>query len=154
MDNIDRHILSRLATDGRYKNTQLAIELSLSEAAVRTRIKHLQESGALQIVALCNPLIMGHRGVRLLIDVTEDSARNVVESLKKIGQINQLSLLDNSRAIYMDITCRDLDQLMDVLEFIRTVRGIIRIRPFVLTRLYKDYSWEGLVGSKGQKPDN
>lgn len=149
-DATDRHIMSRLAMDGRYKNTQLASELNISEAAVRSRIKHLQEIGAIQIVALCNPLILGHRGVRLLLDVEPGSNSTVLEATKSISQMNQLSVLNDGEMVYLDVTCRDLEQLVDVLEILRNIKYVLRIRPLVLTHLYKDYSWNGLVGSKGQ----
>ena len=149
-DATDRHILSRLAMDGRYKNTQLATELNISEAAVRSRIKHLQEIGAVQIVALCNPLIMGHRGVRLLLDVEANTYQAVLEATKSISQLNQLSVLNDGEMVYLDVTCRDLEQLVDILDILRSIKHVIRIRPLVLTHIYKDYSWNGLVGSKGQ----
>jgi Lrp/AsnC family transcriptional regulator for asnA, asnC and gidA len=136
--------------DGRYKNTQLAVELNISEAAVRSRIKHLQEIGAVQIVALCNPLIMGHRGVRLLLDVEAGSHVAVLAATKSISQLNQLSVLNEGEMVYLDVTCRDLEQLVDILDILRNIENVLRIRPLVLTHLYKDYSWNGLVGSKGQ----
>jgi len=154
MDTTDRHILSRLAMDGRYKNTQLATELGISEAAVRSRIKHLQEIGAVQIVALCNPLIIGHRGIRLLLEIVPDKQKEVLNDLEIITQVNQISLLDTGEFIYLDMTCRDLDQLVDVLDTLRTFKHVKNIRPFVLTKLFKDYSWNGLVGSRGQSPQH
>lgn len=150
MDSIDKHILERLATDGRYKFTQLAMELNLSEAAIRVRVRHLQDTGVVQIVALCNPLIMGHRGVRIIVGLDGPCSRGTMDEFDAISQINQLSLIDDKTGVYIDLTCRDLNQLVDVLDTIRSIQQVNSIKSAVLTRLFKDYSWHGLIGSHGQ----
>jgi Lrp/AsnC family transcriptional regulator for asnA, asnC and gidA len=152
LDDVDRHILSQLSIDGRYKNTQLAAELKISESAVRSRIKHLQEVGAIQIVALCNPLVLGHLGARVLIDVKKGLHLPVLMTAESISQVNQISILDNHSLVYLDLTCRDLEQLTHILDDLRKIDPVLSIRILLLTKLYKDYSWNGLVGSRGQNP--
>jgi hypothetical protein len=71
---------------------------------------------------------------------------------ESISQVNQISILDNQSLVYLDLTCRDLEQLTHILDDLRKIDPVLSIRILLLTKLYKDYSWNGLVGSRGQNP--
>lgn len=151
VDKIDRRLIEMLERDGRRPNTTMAAELEVSEATVRSRINKLSESGILRIVALCNPLTLGHQSVRFLISVRDHSPRTIAQSLAGMPQINHVALATGAQDIYIEATCRDLDQLVSLLDDVRRVPGVANIDQFILTELYKDYSWTGLDGSAGQQ---
>jgi len=65
--------------------------------------------------------------------------------------IGHVALTTGAHDIYIEATCRDLGQLAELLDDIRRVPGVVKIDQFVLTQLYKDYSWVGLRGQGGQK---
>lgn len=150
VDDIDRRLIAMLERDGRRRNTTMAAELEVSEATVRSRIVKLNESGILRIVALCNPLTLGHQSVRFLISVRDHSPRSVARVLVAMPMINHVALATGAQDIYIEATCRDLDQLVSLLDDVRRVPGVASIEQFILTELYKDYSWMGLAGRVGQ----
>lgn len=150
VDEIDRRLIAMLERDGRRQNTTMAADLEVSEATVRSRIAKLTESGILRIVALCNPLTLGHQSIRFLISVREHSPRSVASALTKMPMINHVALATGAQDIYLEATCRDLDQLVTLLDDVRRVLGVANIDQFILTELYKDYSWMGLAGRAGQ----
>ncbi|AJE38747.1 Lrp/AsnC family transcriptional regulator [Streptomyces nodosus] len=150
IDDLDRAIMSALARDGRTPYTTLARQLAVSEATVRQRVSRLQVSGALRIVALCNPLTLGHQSVRLMIRVRDLTPRAVAKSLADMPMINHVALVAGSQDIFLEGTCRDQAQLVQLLDEIRMLPGVSRVQVLLLLELFKDYSWNGLNSSVGQ----
>lgn len=150
-DDLDRRLVELLGEDGRRAYTDIAAVVGVSEATVRARIQRLTVNGTLRIVALCNPLTLGHQSVRLLLTVRGLSPRNVAKSLTSIPMIGHVALTAGAHDIYLEATPRDLGQLADLLDDIRRTPGVVTIDQFVLTRLYKDYSWNGLRDQSGQR---
>lgn len=150
-DDLDRRLVELLVEDGRRAYTEMAAIVGVSEATVRTRVQRLTSTGILRIVALCNPLTLGHQSVRLMLTVQGLRPRQVARSLASLPMIGHVSLTSGPADIYLEVTTRDLTQLVDVLDEIRRTPGVARIDQYVLTRLYKDYSWNGLRDYSGQR---
>lgn len=150
IDALDRGIMRILTRDGRTPYTALARELGTSEATVRQRVTRLQESGALRIVALCNPLTLGHQSVRLMIRVRDLTPRAVAKSLTDMPMINHVALCAGSQDIFLEGTCRDQAQLVQLLDDIRMLPGVSRVQVLLLLELFKDYTWSGLASAVGQ----
>ncbi|MBA2806659.1 Lrp/AsnC family transcriptional regulator [Streptomyces sp. KM273126] len=150
IDDLDRKIMQTLTRDGRTPYTALARDLGVSEATVRQRVSRLQESGALRIVALCNPLTLGHQSVRLMIRVRDLTPRAVAKSLADMPMINHVALCAGSQDIFLEGTCRDQGQLVQLLDDIRMLPGVSRVQVLLLLELFKDYSWNGLDSAVGQ----
>lgn len=149
LDAIDRGIIRLLSSDGRRPYTSIAAQLEVSEATVRSRVAKLQDNGVMRIVALCSPLALGHQSIRFLISVRGYSVRTVATALGEIRMVNHIALITGGRDIYVEATCRDLDQLVDLVDEIRHVPGVDVIDQFILTQLYKDYSSEADRGRLG-----
>lgn len=150
IDALDRAVLEALQQDGRRPFTALADELEVSEATVRNRVARLRESGTLRIVALCNPLLVGHVPVRLLVGVDGRSPRAVGRALAALPETNHVAVCAGAADLYIEATCADLDGLHELLDEVRRTPGVAGIELSILTRLVKDYSWEGLRGGVGQ----
>jgi DNA-binding Lrp family transcriptional regulator len=131
LDDLDRRLVEMLARDGRRSFASLADELGVSQSTVRTRLSKLREDDVLQIVALCNALLLGHQVVRLLLRVRNLTPRSVANGLLGISQINHVALVAGSHEI-------------------RRHPGVASIQPIIVTSLAKDYTWEGLRGTAGQ----
>jgi Lrp/AsnC family transcriptional regulator, regulator for asnA, asnC and gidA len=149
-DQTDRAIFAMLGRDGRRTFTSMAAELEISEATVRGRVAKLQELQALRIVALCNPITLGHQSLRLMVEVRDHTPRSVAAALTAMPPVNHVALCTGARDIYVEATCRDLDQVRSLLDDVRRIPGVVTIDLYLLTELYKDYSWMGLRGGVGQ----
>ncbi|MFB6981099.1 Lrp/AsnC family transcriptional regulator [Streptomyces scopuliridis] len=150
IDDLDRGIMRILTRNGRTPYTTVARELGTSEATVRQRVTRLQESGALRIVALCNPLTLGHQSVRLMIRVRDLTPRAVAKSLADLPMINHVALCAGSQDIFLEGTCRDQAQLVQLLDDIRMLPGVSEVQVLLLLELFKDYTWSGLASAVGQ----
>ena len=59
IDSIDSKMINFLQKDGRLSNTDMAKNLGISEATVRSRLKRLIDEEFIQIVAVSNPFKLG-----------------------------------------------------------------------------------------------
>ncbi len=59
VSDLDKRIIEHLQQDGRRPFTQIAVDLGVSEAAVRARTNRLIEKGILQVVGVTDPLKLG-----------------------------------------------------------------------------------------------
>jgi Lrp/AsnC family transcriptional regulator for asnA, asnC and gidA len=150
-DQLDQRILQALTRDGRTPYTALARELEVSEATVRQRVARLQEDGVLNIVALCNPLPLGHQSVRLLIRTRDLTPRAVAKILAGMPAVNHVALCAGGQDIFLEGTCRDQAQLVQLMDEIRMLPGVSSLQVLLLLELFKDYSWTGLASSVGQE---
>lgn len=55
-DNLNRGIITLLQEDGRIPYSTIAARLGVSEGAVRKRVNQLQQSGAMRVVAVVDPM--------------------------------------------------------------------------------------------------
>lgn len=149
-DDIDRQIVDMLGRDGRRTFTSMASKLEVSEGTVRSRTAKLLETDTVRIVALCNPLTLGHQSLRLFITVRNHTTRSVAVALVAMPLVNHVALCAGAADVYAEATCRDLDQIRILLDDIRRVPGVAGMELLILTQLYKDYSWVGLSGGAGQ----
>ncbi|MFT4044585.1 MAG: Lrp/AsnC family transcriptional regulator [Gordonia sp. (in: high G+C Gram-positive bacteria)] len=151
--DFDRELLRLLGHDGRQSFRELAQQLGVSETTVRNHLARLQESGIVRIVALCDPQSLGHQVLRLLIRTQDLTPRAVAGMLTNVLAVNHVALCAGGHDIYVEATCRDLDQLVELLDEVRRLPGIANIEQLVVLEIFKDYSWSGLGESRGQDPD-
>src|SRR5271166_4556850 len=59
LDDLSKHIIEQLQQDGRRSYASIGKAVGLSEAAVRQRVQRLIDVGAMQIVAVTDPMTLG-----------------------------------------------------------------------------------------------
>ncbi len=150
VDGTDRAIMALLQRDRRMAYTAGAKEVGVSEGTVRQRVARLQDDGVLQIVALCNPLLLGHQSVRFLIRTRELSPRAVASILREIPTVAHVDVCAGSYELFLEATCANQAQLIELQDQIRATPGVADLETLILLSLAKDYSWSGLAQSVGQ----
>src|SRR5579871_1931255 len=60
-DDVSKKIIEQLQQDGRRSYAAIGKAVGLSEAAVRQRVQRLIDTGAMQIVAVTDPMSLGFR---------------------------------------------------------------------------------------------
>src|SRR5262249_19968701 len=75
LDAVDRAILGALQTDGRRAFREIARDLSVSEGTVRARVRRLEESGVLRILAFVDPSRLGD-ALTAILNIRVASARH------------------------------------------------------------------------------
>lgn len=131
-------ILRQLQEDGRRSYTAIGQAVGLSEAAVRQRVKSLLDTGALQIVAVADPLTLGF-GVMAGVGVTvEGDSRAVADGLAAIEEVDYCVLTTGRFDIQLELVCRDNEHLLSVInDQIRTVEGVRETETSMYLRVHK-----------------
>ena len=84
-DQIDCQMIELLQKDGRIANTDIAKEIGLSEATVRTRLNRLIHEEYIQIVAVSNPIKLGFKIVgNIRIHVEIKKMDRIIKELKEL----------------------------------------------------------------------
>ena len=143
IDDTDKALIEALQRDGRMPYTKLAEHVGLSEAAVRTRVQRLIESGVTQIVAVTDPMMLGFRRIAMIGLNVEGDTRAVADTIAAIPEVDYVVLVSGSFDVLLEVVCEDDDHLLGLLnDKIRAIPGVRSTESFTYLRLYKQtYAW-------------
>jgi Lrp/AsnC family transcriptional regulator for asnA, asnC and gidA len=144
LDKIDCRMIELLQKDGRIPNTDIAKEIGISEATVRSRLNRLIEEGYIQIVAVSNPIKLGFKIVgilRIKVDITK--IEKVTKELSKIKSIWFVVHATGDSDIYTEFVARSLDELNDIIfNKVYKIDGIVRTETsLILKYIKRRYDW-------------
>jgi Lrp/AsnC family transcriptional regulator for asnA, asnC and gidA len=144
LDKIDCRMIELLQKDGRIPNTDIAKEIGISEATVRSRLNRLIEEGYIQIVAVSNPIKLGFKIVgilRIKVDITK--IEKVTKELSKIKSIWFVVHATGDSDIYSEFVARSLDELNDIIfNKVYKIDGIVRTETsLILKYIKRRYDW-------------
>ena len=154
LDRIDRGIIRLLQKDGRISNTDMAKEIDVSEATVRTRLSKLIEDEIIQIVAVSNPLKLGFNVVgHLRIHVEIAQVEQVAAQLKNIQALWFIVItVGASTGIDAEFNVESMADLNElVLTQVGNISGVQRVETTLTMDFVKRrYNWgTGLDSSVG-----
>ncbi len=140
LDDIDRHIINALRSDGRVAFAQLAEQLKVSPGMIRQRYNRLVELGYLKVVAVTNPLMMGKRTMAL-IGIRTDGRKmlEVAEKLIKFDEVVYIVVVSGRYDIMVEVFCRDHEDLLNFMtEKLSKVDGVRETESFMYLKIVKE----------------
>jgi Lrp/AsnC family transcriptional regulator for asnA, asnC and gidA len=139
LDDIDYRIIALLRRDGRMPFRSIAQELELTEATVRSRVRRMEDSNSMRVVAVTDIEAAGF-GMLLAIGVeVEGQPPSVVaERLAEIGEVFSVSVVIGSHDIEVLAVARDQDQLDQLLGRLAVVAGVRRLLPSLAVNVLKN----------------
>ena len=143
LDDIDKRIISALQVDGRMPYSQLASLIDLSEAATRQRVNRLIDKGIMSIVAVTDPVALGH-GCQALVGIQVDSsATQIAEKFSQMDELDYVVVTAGRYDVVVELVCTDLDHLLRIVdEKVRTVDGVRTAEILTYLSLVKQvYNW-------------
>jgi Lrp/AsnC family transcriptional regulator for asnA, asnC and gidA len=143
LDDVSKAIVEQLQDDGRRSYAEIGKAVGLSEAAVRQRVQKLTDSGAMQVVAVTDPMQLGFfRQAMIGVRVTGDTTV-VAEALGSLAAVDYVVLTAGSFDILAEVVCENDDDLIELLnKQIRAIEGVQSTETFVYLRLVKQfYNW-------------
>jgi len=143
-DRLDKRIIEHLQEDGRRPFTQIALQLGVSEAAVRARTNRLVERGILQIVGVTDPLKLGFQQMAMVgIRCERDRLVQVAEAVGAFPEVDYVVITAGTYDILIEVVCEDNSALLDFLaEKLRAIDGVRDTETFVYLRMVKQtYQW-------------
>jgi len=144
VSDLDKRIIEHLQEDGRRPFTQIALDLGVSEAAVRARTNRLIERGVLQVVGVTDPLRLGfHQMAMVGIRCQSDRLVAVAEELAAMPEVDYVVITAGTYDLLIETVCEDNEALLRFLaERLRAIEGVRETETFVYLRLVKQtYQW-------------
>jgi Lrp/AsnC family transcriptional regulator for asnA, asnC and gidA len=143
LDETSKAIIEQLQQDGRRAYATIGKAVGLSEAAVRQRVQRLLDSGAMQIVAVTNPLELGFSRQAMIGIHVEGPVGPIADELAAMSEIDYVVMTAGSFDILAEVVCESDEELLQLLSVrIRVLPGVRSTETFVYLRLRKQtYSW-------------
>lgn len=137
-DDIDRAIVALLRNNGRATNQQIAKKLDLAPATVSSRIKRMEASNALCVVAVSDFAAHGFDIlIELCIQVERRAAEAVGAELAALPEVFAAHVVTGSHEIDLLIALRTLDDLPELYERMSHIRGIRTMTPAIAVEVVK-----------------
>jgi len=123
-DPMNRVIIGRLQDDGRTSYSKIARELGMSEATVRNRVNRMIESRLLRIIAVVDPVSLGHTvyamvGLKLAPGA---DPRDVAKLFVDCGEVTYVLFAAGRYDLLVEVICEEQEAF----------------RSFLLERCYKN----------------
>jgi Lrp/AsnC family transcriptional regulator, regulator for asnA, asnC and gidA len=142
LDEISKEIIEQLQQDGRRSYASIGHAVGLSEAAVRQRVQRLLDAGAMQIVAVTDPMTLGFRRQTMIGIRCSGGLEQVADQLAGMPEIDYVVITAGSFDLLIEAVCEDDDELLEILGRVRAIPCVTATETFVYLKLRKQtYSW-------------
>jgi len=144
LDLLDCQMIELLQKDGRISNTEIAKQIGMSEATVRTRLNRLIQDGYIQIVAVSNPIKLGFKIVgNIRIHVEIKKMESIIKELKKLKPLWFIVQTTGGTGIDTEFVAKSLDELNELIfEKINKIDGVIKTETSLfLNYIKRQYDW-------------
>lgn len=140
LDELDNAIIERLRQDGRMPFRTIARELDVTEATVRSRVRRLEDSNTMRVVAVTDIEAAGF-GMLLAVGVQVESrapeavARDMAE-LQQVFSVNVVVGTHDIEILVVASDQSDLDRLLS--ETLVAIPGVRRLTPALAVDVLKN----------------
>lgn len=142
LDDTDKAIIDHLQTDGRMPFSTLGPLVKLSPAAVRQRVLHLIEEGVMQIVAVTDPTNLGFTLQAMAGIKVDGDLQKTATLIAEIDAVDYVVMVSGRYDILIEVVAEDMDDLIDLMNRVRTIDGVRSSELFTYMRLEKQtYNW-------------
>lgn len=142
LDQKSKRIIEELQHDGRRTYSEIGRAVGLSEAAVRQRVAKLMEAGAMQIVAVTNPLQLGFGRQAMIGLKATGELTPVADAVADIPQVDYVVVTAGTFDILAEVVCADDDELLAVLNSIRQIPHVRETETMTYLTLWNQkYNW-------------
>ena len=143
VDDVSNAIIEQLQQDGRRAYATIGKAVGLSEAAVRQRVQRLIESGAMQIVAVTDPLELGFARQAMIGINVQGPIEPVADALSAMEEIAYVVITAGGFDILAEVICESDEDLLNTLSTkVRSIPGVSTTETFVYLKLRKQtYAW-------------
>jgi Lrp/AsnC family transcriptional regulator for asnA, asnC and gidA len=142
LDTVAKQIIEQLQQDGRRSYASIGKAVGLSEAAVRQRVQRMIEVGAMQIVAVTDPMTLGFMRQTMIGVRCGGELERVADHLAGMDEIDYVVITAGSFDLLIEVVCENDDQLLEILSRVRSIPSVTMTENFVYLKLCKQtYSW-------------
>ncbi|MBB4041583.1 DNA-binding Lrp family transcriptional regulator [Microvirga flocculans] len=127
MDDLDQRLITLLRHNGRRSVSDLAHDLGVSRATVRSRMERLERSGDIvgyTVILRADAVSLPVRGI-MLIEVEGRAADRVVDALGGFPEVSAIHTTNGKWDLVVELGATSLSDLDAILRRIRLIPGVI-----------------------------
>ena len=140
LDDIDKGVIRLLRSDGRMPYRAIARELGITEATVRARVRRLEESNTMRVVAVTDIEAAGY-GMLLAVGVQVEgrSPEEVAGDLAAVPEVFSVNVAIGAQDIEILVVAEDPPALNTLLaDTLARVAGVKRLTPALAVDVLKN----------------
>ncbi len=139
LDEIDTRIIDLLRSDGRLAYRAIARELDLTEATVRARIKRLEETDTMRVVAVTDIRAAGYDMLLAIgVQVENRSPREVATDLSAFPEVFSVNAVVGTYDVEILVVAENPDRLAQLLDRLAALPGVRRLTPALAVDVLKN----------------
>lgn len=139
LEPVDEKIIAALRQSGRIANRDLARMIEVNEATVRTRLRKLEASNAVRVVAMRDLSAMGFNAIAAVgVQVKGRSASEVGADLAKLDHVITVNVTIGMYDLEVQVVAADIAELDRLLtDEIAHIDGVERLFPGLSMKILK-----------------
>ena len=138
-DEFDLKIIALLQQDGRMSTQDIARTLDATSSTIRKRIRRLEDTGAMRVVAVTDFAAAGYDVLLAIgVEVESRNAEDVGHDLAALPDVFSVNLTTGSHDIEILVGARSFEELATFLhDEVASIEGIGRLSPGLTVEVYK-----------------
>jgi DNA-binding Lrp family transcriptional regulator len=140
LDSTDERIVELLREDGRMPYRALARELELTEATVRARVRRLEESNVMRVVAVTDFEAAGYEFMLAVgVQVENRTPEEVAQELALIPEVFSINVVIGTYDLELLVVAENQSSLTQLIyERLASLPGIRRVVPSIAVNVLKN----------------
>lgn len=139
LDEVDSGIIEILRANGRATNQDIADQLSISAATVSSRLRRLEESKAMRVVAVADFAAHGYNIlIAVGVKVLGRDAADVARDLAKLPEVFSVHLMHGPFDLELLVGLRTFEEINVFLtDHIARIPGVFELSPGIAADIVK-----------------
>jgi Lrp/AsnC family transcriptional regulator, leucine-responsive regulatory protein len=139
LDTIDSAIIDILRSDGRATNQEIAQRLSITAATVSARLRRLEESNSMRVVAVADFAAHDYKIlIAVGVEVIGRDPNDVARDLAKLPEVFSINLMCGPVDIELLVTLREFDEINVFLaDHVARIPGVSELHPGIAADILK-----------------
>jgi DNA-binding Lrp family transcriptional regulator len=140
LDSTDERIVELLREDGRMPYRALARELNLTEATVRARVRRLEDSNVMRVVAVTDFEAVGYEFMLAVgVQVENFSPEEVARELAGFAEVFSINVVIGTYDLELLVVAENQTALTELIyERLAKLRGVRRLVPSIAVNVLKN----------------
>ncbi len=134
LDSTDKEIIYMLMDNAKTSLAHISRNVGISTTAVHQRIKKLEQAGVIEnSISFLNPRKIGYKVVSYIGVFLEQPSHyhDAVKALREINEVVEAHYTTGNYTIFLKVLCKDNDHLMEILNKLQKLKGVIRTETFI-----------------------
>ncbi len=141
IDDVDFKLIALLRKDGRMSTRELARLLGLTDATVRARLRRLEETQTMRVVAMTDYRLAGFNLIASIgVQVKGRDAAAIAEDIARLPQVLDVQIVIGASDIEISVAAGERDQLALLLQEVAKIEGVSRLNAGMALDVLK-FQW-------------